>query len=74
MEDQLFGGFELSISAAPFYFMLTEFILIGLFMHIFFRKLPKRLYDFLFSCSLVGGAFLWLYLIFIAQWFPLYQG
>jgi hypothetical protein len=74
MEDQLFGGIELSISAAPFYFMLAELILIGLLSHVFFRKLPKRLYDFLFSCSLLCGAFLWFYLIFIAEWFPLYQG
>jgi hypothetical protein len=74
MGDELFGRIELSLSVAPFYFLIAEFILIGLILHLFFRKLPKKIYDFLFSCSLLGGAVLWFYLIFVAEWFPLYQG
>ncbi|GGB43136.1 hypothetical protein [Fictibacillus barbaricus] len=73
MGNELFAGIELSISAAPFYFMFAEFIFIGLILHLFFSKLPKKLYDFLVSCSLLGGAVLWFYLIFVAEWFPLYQ-
>jgi uncharacterized membrane protein len=67
-------GIELPISTAPFYFMFVEFIIIAIIVHFLFRKLPKRLYEFFISCSLLGGFALWIYLIFIAEWFPLYQG
>lgn len=67
-------GIELSISAAPYYFMFVEFILIGFIVFLFFRKLPKQLFDLLLGSSFIGGIALWYYLTFVAEWFPFYQG
>ncbi|MGM0806890.1 MAG: hypothetical protein ACQET8_19295 [Bacillota bacterium] len=70
MKSNLLGDAELSISVVPFVFLAALLVVIALLIRVLFSWLPKQLFNFLVSCGLVGGVFLWVYLTFYAEWFP----
>jgi hypothetical protein len=74
MGSYLFGDVELSISVVPFVFLAVLLVVIALLIKVLFSWLPKQLFNFLVSCGLLGGVFLWSYFTFYAEWFPYFQG
>ncbi|MBH0176245.1 hypothetical protein IHV09_22060 [Fictibacillus sp. 23RED33] len=70
MGSNLLGDAELSISVIPFVFLFVILVVIAVLIRMLFRWLPRQVFNFLVSCGLLAGAFLWGYLTFYAEWFP----
>jgi hypothetical protein len=70
----IFGDNVVATLAYPFFFLIALLMVLGFIGHSLFNKLPRDIYNILLSFSLVGGGALWIYLVFYAEWFPLYHG